>query len=285
MNWYVILVGNEFAGNAGQIARTMGNFDFDKLVLVHPLWDDPMPGFVYAHTPEGLEIFDRRMTFKSLEEAISKLKLNTTIAFTRRSGKVRQINYDHRKYFSKFFDSTYMDINKENINIGLVFGREKTGLTAQEIENCSILVYIPTSKKSPSLNLAQSVAIILETIFNEKNSREQNLDNLNNLIRPQIHTASTEIEREEFYKEIINAAKKRKLFIKNDEKSFRRLFERIFSSPIISSKDLNLLKAMLMRFIYAKYIDNDPTDENRTIKKYEGEFADIKDDENLKDGK
>jgi len=266
MNWYVILVGNEFAGNAGQIARTMGNFDFDNLVLVNPLWQDPMQGFVYAHTPEGLEIFDKRKTFNNLDEAMKELNLNTTIAFTRRSGKTRQINYNHRQYFENFFDQIYgikNEFNIENTNIGLVFGREKSGLTAEEVEKCSVLVYIPTSKKSPSLNLAQSVAIILETIFHEINSREKNLENI---ICPQIHTPSTELEREEFYKDIINAAKKRKLFIKNDEKSFRRLFERIFSSPIISSKDLNLLKAMIMRFIYAEYIDN-PCFDNENIDK------------------
>lgn len=259
MNWYVILVGNEFAGNAGQIARTMGNFDFENLILVNPLWNDPIQGFVYAHTPEGLNIFDNRKTFNTLDEAIEKLNLTTTIAFTRRSGKTRQINYDHRQFFSQFFDRIY-NKNDESLydlnstNIGLVFGREKNGLTAEEIDRCSILVYIPTSVKSPSLNLAQSVAIILETIFYEKNKID--IDSKIK-IKPQIHEISTEIEREEFYRQIIEAAKKRKLFIKNDEKSFRRLFERIFSSPVISSKDLSLLKAMLMRFIYADYINDE----------------------------
>lgn len=270
MNWYVILVGSEFAGNAGQVARTMGNFDFENLALVNPLWDDPIQGLVYAHTPEGLQIFDNRKTFNNLDEAINKLNLSITIAFTRRSGKNRQINYNHREYFTQFFEN--IDKNKfdknydlNSLNIGLVFGREKTGLTAEEIEKCSHLVYIPTSPKSPSLNLAQAVAIILETIFYEtKVKDEKYMEN----IKIVTHKPSTKEERDRFYKEIINAAKRRKLFIKNDETSFKRLFERIFSSPIISSKDLNLLKAMLMRFIFAdyNYDYNNDIDENNSCK-------------------
>ncbi|MFN3411766.1 MAG: TrmH family RNA methyltransferase [Exilispira sp.] len=252
MNFYIILVGNEFAGNAGQVARVMGNFDFENLVLVNPAWDDPTQGLVFSHTPEGLNIFDRRKTFKDLDEAIKKLNLTTTIAFTRRSGKTRQINYSHREYFSKFFEKLKSSkILYDSLNIGLIFGREKNGLTSEEIDKCSVLVYIPASAKSPSLNLSQSVAIILETIYHERSlwQPEKTVK-----IKPQIHQSSTQIERESFYKDIIEAAKKRKLFIKNDEKSFRRLFERIFSSPDITSKDLSLLKAMLMRFIYADYI-------------------------------
>ncbi len=263
MNWYVILVGNEFAGNAGQIARTMGNFEFKNLVLVNPLWEDPIQGLVFAHTPEGLQIFDERKTFKTLEEAVQMLDISITIAFTRRSGKTRQINYNHREYFTNFFQKMSNNENDNeydysSLNIGLVFGREKTGLTGEEVEMCSSLVYIPTSPKSPSLNLAQSVAIILETIFYETIAKKINYLQEIKLIT---HKPSLEKEREEFYKEIIQAAKKRKLFIKNDEKSFKRLFERIFSSPIISSKDLNLLKAMLMRFIYADYVESKSDDE------------------------
>lgn len=266
MNWYVILVGNEFAGNAGQIARTMGNFDFENLVLVSPLWDDPMQGFVYAHTPQGLQIFDNRKTFNDLDDAIKELNLSMTIAFTRRSGKTRQINYNHREYFKNFFENInknklYKNYDLNSLNIGLVFGREKTGLTAQEIEKCSHLVYIPTSPKSPSLNLAQAVAIILETIFYETRVKDEKYTENIKIVT---HKPSTKEERDSFYKEIISAAKRRKLFIKNDETSFKRLFERIFSSPIISSKDLSLLKAMLMRFIFADYnYDENKNDDDK----------------------
>ncbi len=262
MNWYVIIVGNEFSGNAGQIARTMGNFNFNNLVLVNPLWEDPIQGLVFAHTPEGLEIFDKRKTFNSLDSAINELNLTTTIAFTRRSGKIRQINFNHRDFFTNFFSNlTANHLNNPSLNIGLVFGREKSGLTAEEIEKCSVLVYIPTNPESPSLNLAQSVAIILETIYHHMTKYDVAYLKKIKLI---VHDQSSIEEREEFYKDIVNAAKKRKLFIKNDAKSFKRLFERIFSSPVISSKDLKLLKSMLMRFIFADYDDKNKSVDLKT---------------------
>ena len=44
-------------------------------------------------------------------------------------------------------------------NIAIVFGPEKTGLTAQEIELAHAVLNIPTTAKVPSINLAQAVIL------------------------------------------------------------------------------------------------------------------------------
>jgi len=43
----------------------------------------------------------------------------------------------------------------------LVFGSEKLGLSGEDIALCGALIQIPSSPTSPSLNLAQAVAVIL----------------------------------------------------------------------------------------------------------------------------
>ncbi|HPB48028.1 MAG TPA: RNA methyltransferase [Exilispira sp.] len=264
IRFFVFLVGNEFAGNAGQIARTLGNFELDRLVLIAPEWQDPLQGLVFAHTPAGLNIFDNREIFPDLETAFKTLNIHLSIAFTRRAGKNRQINWNFKDYFNSFFQEVLKNDKLETLNVALVFGREKSGLNTDEIKLCSALAYIPTNPESPSLNLAQAVAIVLDYIYYElkvKNSPE-----IPKKLKIQTHPISTMEERENFYKDIISAAKTRQLFIKNDEISFRRLFERIFSSPIISSKDLSLLKSMLMRFIYAKNIEEEIPGQNKENK-------------------
>ena len=47
----------------------------------------------------------------------------------------------------------------------MVFGRESTGLTREEILKCDVLVSIPASKAYPVLNLSHAVAIILYELF------------------------------------------------------------------------------------------------------------------------
>ena len=43
----------------------------------------------------------------------------------------------------------------------MLFGREGTGLTQEEIAKCDLLVSIPADKRYPILNLSHALAIIL----------------------------------------------------------------------------------------------------------------------------
>jgi TrmH family RNA methyltransferase len=42
----------------------------------------------------------------------------------------------------------------------ILFGAERTGLVAEEVERCQELVWIPTSEQFPSMNLAHAVAVV-----------------------------------------------------------------------------------------------------------------------------
>ncbi len=45
-------------------------------------------------------------------------------------------------------------------DITILFGAERTGLVAAEVERCQELVWIPTSEQFPSINLAHAVAVV-----------------------------------------------------------------------------------------------------------------------------
>jgi TrmH family RNA methyltransferase len=49
--------------------------------------------------------------------------------------------------------------------VGLAFGREDYGLLNPEIEQCDILVNIPTADGYPSMNLSQAVTVVLYELF------------------------------------------------------------------------------------------------------------------------
>jgi TrmH family RNA methyltransferase len=50
-------------------------------------------------------------------------------------------------------------------NVALVFGRESSGLTNEEIDLCDLAFSIPTSAKYPSINLSHAVAVTLYDLF------------------------------------------------------------------------------------------------------------------------
>jgi TrmH family RNA methyltransferase len=57
-----------------------------------------------------------------------------------------------------------IDLGKKN-KIGLLFGRERTGLTNMELRHCSIVSRIPQPAKNFSLNLAQSIVIYCYELY------------------------------------------------------------------------------------------------------------------------
>lgn len=57
----------------------------------------------------------------------------------------------------------WVDTLKEQTDrrIALLFGREDTGLTVEAIEQCRMLVRIPSHAEYPALNLAQSALVVM----------------------------------------------------------------------------------------------------------------------------
>ena len=56
-------------------------------------------------------------------------------------------------------------------NIGILFGREESGLSNKEIKVCDIVTYISLANPYPSLNLSQAVmiyAFLLSGVFRKK---------------------------------------------------------------------------------------------------------------------
>jgi tRNA(Leu) C34 or U34 (ribose-2'-O)-methylase TrmL len=54
-----------------------------------------------------------------------------------------------------------------NPRTALVFGREESGLTAEELQVCTHLCSIPSGKTQPSLNLSHAVAAVLAQMFEQ----------------------------------------------------------------------------------------------------------------------
>ncbi|MGC8850397.1 MAG: TrmH family RNA methyltransferase, partial [Candidatus Bathyarchaeia archaeon] len=58
----------------------------------------------------------------------------------------------------------------------IVLGRESTGLSNSELDQCDLIVNIPASQEYPTLNVAQAAAIILYELYLDKFSRTQSPD-------------------------------------------------------------------------------------------------------------
>ncbi len=147
----VILVEPENAINVGSIARAMKNFGFDGLYLVNPMFESF--DRAYAAAMRARDVLEAARVVTSLEEAFegADVVVGTTAKPGPPGSILRQVIPLRQYAQSLRWDAEY----------ALIFGRESTGLTNEELAKCDVIVTIPTSAEYPTLNLANAVAVVL----------------------------------------------------------------------------------------------------------------------------
>lgn len=147
----IILVEPQHSGNVGMVARAMANFGARELRLVNPC--DHLAGEARKFALHAAPILERAGIYPDLGAALHDLHLS--IATTRRSGEHREVPLA----LTALPERIGRCVADEKV--GLVFGREDTGLTNTEVAACTLAATIPTDPDFASLNLAQAVAITL----------------------------------------------------------------------------------------------------------------------------
>ncbi len=152
MDVTVVCVGTSHPGNVGAIARGAANFGVTDLRFVAPRCDirsnDALARAVHAH-----ESLQNARVVDTLEEAISDVSL--TVGTTARTTTA------DKRYLRKTLDVRDWVDSVQHLDgkIALVFGREDTGLTAEEVNQLDQLVTVPTADYN-SLNLAHAVSLL-----------------------------------------------------------------------------------------------------------------------------
>ena len=148
----VILVRPKYPGNIGAVARSMSNFHVRNLILVDSI---PIDQETRNRAKHANYILDDAKFVDSLAEALSYSDINigtTGIINERQTGHIRNpLTPD------QLFEKMDADIGR----IGLVFGREDTGLLDAELMKLDILLSIPTNRNYPVMNLSHAVCIVL----------------------------------------------------------------------------------------------------------------------------
>jgi len=149
-NIYFVLVEPREAGNIGASARAIKNMGFKNLCLVNP--GSPISDEARWFAHNALDVLQAMKVYDNLLDAISDKSL--VVGTTRRKGKKRGAVLPVEDVAARLLD---MAPDKK---IAVLFGREDRGLFNEEIEECDLLLTIPTAKEQPSLNLAQAVMIV-----------------------------------------------------------------------------------------------------------------------------
>lgn len=149
MDLVFILVEPARAANVGAAARALKTMGFTGLWLVNPCELAPEAWWV-AH--ESGELLDQARHFPDLASALAE------VDFSIATGARRRLDKDDYLLPQECRSA----IAGKAASIGraaLVFGRESSGLTGEEVALCDAASRIPMAVEQPSLNLAQAVML------------------------------------------------------------------------------------------------------------------------------
>ena len=155
-NVRIVLVGPLYGGNVGSVCRAMANMGLRDLVLVSPS-EQLNHAEARMMAVAADYILESRREVATLDEAVADcgLVMGTTV----RPGLYRAHVKTPREWTPQLLK--FAAVGK----VALVFGRENSGLTNEELAICTNLIQIPSSPDYPSINLAQAVMLCCYELF------------------------------------------------------------------------------------------------------------------------
>ena len=195
----IVLLNTFHPGNIGAVARAMKTMGLQELVLVAP---NEFPSEEATSRAAGAaDVLANAIVVSTFEQAI--YDCHQVFATTARQKQ----RFDRPQ---KSCESAAQWIkNNAHEKVAIVFGRERTGMSANDINLCQQILYIPGNPEYDVLNMASAVQIVcyeLNKTFSENasSSAENNtmLDSANlesqsfdSNIKPNIHSNTQAINK------------------------------------------------------------------------------------------
>ena len=144
----IVLIATSHPGNIGAAARAMKTMGLKHLVLVQP---SKYPCVEATARASGADdILAQARVCETLDEALHGCRL--VIGTTARSRALSLPVYSPRQCAEK--------IHGHEGEAAIVFGREHSGLSNEELQHCHASVQIPANPAYSSLNLAAAVQVL-----------------------------------------------------------------------------------------------------------------------------
>ena len=146
----VVLVEPSLAGNLGAALRVAANFGVPRVDLVRPGIDPAHPEV--CNWACGADRLVECCVWDSLADATARYRTVVASASGRGRHNLPVLSPD---------EAIPELVRRGRRNTALVFGNESSGLSKEDIDQCDLVIRVPTAPAFPVLNLAQAVAILV----------------------------------------------------------------------------------------------------------------------------
>lgn len=132
-----VLVGTQHPGNMGAAARALKTMGLARLVLVAP--EKPLDEEAFRRSAGAEDVLGDAPVVATLAEAVADCRL--VLGCTARARRVQL-----EEYLPADAAARAVAKASEGAEVALVFGRERTGLTNEELQLCHAAVHIPSDR-------------------------------------------------------------------------------------------------------------------------------------------
>lgn len=151
----IVLVEPSHPGNIGAAARAMKVMGLGRLVLVRPQrFPDPQAEWRAAG---ALDVLDAAEVFDDVERAVADSHL--VIGTSTRSRRIPWPELDAQDAARRVIEDS------PGQRVSILFGREASGLSNDELQRCHVHLTIPANPEYPSLNLAMAVQVVCYELY------------------------------------------------------------------------------------------------------------------------
>lgn len=230
-NIKIVLVETSHPGNIGGVARAMKNMCMNQLRLVNP---KIFPHAEATSRASGADdLLARAGIYPTLQEAIADCQW--VIGASARSRTISWPEISPRESAAKCLAQS------SATNIALVFGRENSGLTNQELDLCQYLLKIPCNEEYSSLNLAAAVQVVCYELFMAAQTDIKKSSEIDAELTP---LASAE-QMESFYQHLQQTLADIGFLQPEKTQSLMRKLRRIYNRTLLDTKELDILRGIL----------------------------------------
>ncbi|TWI05005.1 tRNA (cytidine32/uridine32-2'-O)-methyltransferase [Luteimonas cucumeris] len=226
----IVLVGTQHPGNIGSAARAIKTMGLRRLVLVAP---ERFPHADAVAMAAGADdVLVEAPIFETLAEAVADCRL--VLGCTARDRRVALEQLLPREAAARSWDAAAGDAE-----VALVFGRERTGLSNEELQLCHAAVHIPADPGYSSLNLAAAVQVLSYEL------RLAQLERTAADASPEARVLAPHAELEGLFAQLAQALDEIDFHKGRAPESAMRKLRRLYLRANLDAKEVRLLRGIL----------------------------------------
>ena len=232
---HVVLVGTQHPGNIGSAARAMKTMGLSRLVLVAP--EKAPDGDTRAMAAGADDLVEAAPVFATLAEAVADCRW--VLGCTARNRRIQLEPLHPRDAAQRAIAATASG------TVALVFGRERTGLSNEELQLCHAAVHIPSDPAFSSLNLASAVQVLSYELRCALLGDAGNLEHDTMRTAPPTEGVATHAELEGMFAQLADTLEQIDFHKGRAPDSAMRKLRRLYLRANLDSADVRLLRGVL----------------------------------------